>query len=110
MLVPEDIVSFESGDLACMVGFEHDEVSVDANAPIPMTIRVTHIYRRINGEWYLVHRHAYFPPADQRARDQDSRGIRARLTYRWTANSGTNADIVEGPTLEEARGQFPALA
>ena len=78
--------------------------------PIPMTIRVTHIYRRINGEWYLVHRHAYFPPADQRARDQEQRGIRARLTYRWTANSGTNADIVEGPTQEEARGQFPALA
>ena len=74
MYIPEDIVSFESGDLACMVGFEHDEVSVDANAPIPMTIRVTHIYRRINGEWYLVHRHAYFPPADQRARDQDSAG------------------------------------
>jgi hypothetical protein len=26
-----------------------------------MTIRVTHIYRRIDGEWYLVHRHADFP-------------------------------------------------
>ena len=29
--------------------------------------RVTHIYRRIAGEWYLVHRHADFPPSDQRA-------------------------------------------
>jgi hypothetical protein len=26
-----------------------------------MTIRVTHIYRRIDGEWFLVHRHADFP-------------------------------------------------
>jgi hypothetical protein len=31
-----------------------------------MTIRVTHIYRRIDGEWRLVHRRADFPPADQR--------------------------------------------
>jgi ketosteroid isomerase-like protein len=66
-LVPEDIVSFESGDLAYTVGFERGEVSVDANAPASMTIRVTHIYRRIDGECYLVHRHAGFPPSDQRA-------------------------------------------
>jgi ketosteroid isomerase-like protein len=33
-----------------------------------MTIRVTHIYRRIDGEWYLVHRHADLPPSDQRTR------------------------------------------
>jgi ketosteroid isomerase-like protein len=39
-----------------------------------MTIRVTHIYRRIDGEWYLVHRHADFPPSDQRARDQGAAG------------------------------------
>jgi ketosteroid isomerase-like protein len=74
MLVPEDVVSFESGDLAYTVGFEHGEVSVDGNAPSAMTIRVTHIYRRIDGEWYLVHRHADFPPSDQRARDQSAAG------------------------------------
>jgi hypothetical protein len=28
--------------------------------------RVTHIYRRIGGTWRLVHRHADFPPLDQR--------------------------------------------
>ena len=43
MLVPEDVVSFESGDLAYTVGFERGEVSVHANAPTTMTIRVTHI-------------------------------------------------------------------
>jgi ketosteroid isomerase-like protein len=31
-----------------------------------MTIRVTHIFRRIDGSWRLVHRHADFPPPDQR--------------------------------------------
>ena len=75
MLVPEDIVSFESGDLAYTVGFERGEVSVDANAPTKMTIGVTHIYRRIDGEWFLVHRHADFPPSDHRARDQGTVGL-----------------------------------
>ena len=28
-----------------------------------MTLRVTHVLRRIDGEWRLVHRHADFPPA-----------------------------------------------
>jgi hypothetical protein len=41
-----------------------------ANAPTSMTIRVTHIYRRIDGELHLVHRHADFPPSDQRTLDQ----------------------------------------
>ena len=65
-LVPEDVVSFESGDLAYTVGFERGEVSVDDGSTRPMTIRVTHIYRRIDGEWHLIHRHADFPPPDQR--------------------------------------------
>jgi ketosteroid isomerase-like protein len=65
-LVPEDVVSSESSDLAYTVGFERGEVVVDGGARAPMTIRVTHIYRRIDGVWRLVHRHADFPPADQR--------------------------------------------
>jgi len=31
-----------------------------------MVIRFTHIYRRIDGDWKLMHRHADFPPPDQR--------------------------------------------
>jgi ketosteroid isomerase-like protein len=31
-----------------------------------MVIRVTHIYRRVDNEWKLVHRHADFPPPNQR--------------------------------------------
>ena len=65
-LVPEDLVSFESGDLAYTVGFERGEVEMDGGLRRPMTIRATHVYRRIDGTWHLVHRHADFPPADQR--------------------------------------------
>jgi ketosteroid isomerase-like protein len=70
-LVPEDVVSRESGDLAYTVGFERGHVSVDGAPACPMTIRVTHIYRRIDGEWHLIHRHADFPPADQRVMKAD---------------------------------------
>jgi ketosteroid isomerase-like protein len=65
-LVPEHTVAFASGDLAYTVGFERGEVAVEGGPTRPMTIRVTHIYRRIDGAWRLVHRHADFPPADQR--------------------------------------------
>jgi ketosteroid isomerase-like protein len=65
-LVPEDVVAFSSGDLAYTVGFERGEVGVDNGTRHSMTIRVTHIYRRFDSEWRLVHRHADFPPPDQR--------------------------------------------
>jgi ketosteroid isomerase-like protein len=65
-LVPDDVVVFASGDLAYTVGFERGAVAVDDGSRQPMTIRVTHIYRRIDDEWRLVHRHADFPPPDQR--------------------------------------------
>ena len=65
-LVPEHSVVASSGDLASTVGFERGEVTVDDGPPRLMTIRVTHIYRRFGDTWRLVHRHADFPPPDQR--------------------------------------------
>jgi ketosteroid isomerase-like protein len=65
-MVPEYQVVHRSGDLAYTVGFERGTVSVDGGEPFPMTIRVTHVIRRIDDEWRLVHRHGDFPPADQR--------------------------------------------
>ncbi len=62
----ENTVVHASGDLAYTVGFEHGPVSVDGFPEQEMVIRVTHIYRRFGDEWMLVHRHADFPPADQR--------------------------------------------
>jgi ketosteroid isomerase-like protein len=65
-LVPEDIVSSESGDLAYTVGFERGEITLDDGVTAVMTIRVTYIYRRVDGEWRLIRRHADFPPTDPR--------------------------------------------
>jgi ketosteroid isomerase-like protein len=65
-LVPEHSVVASSGDLAYTVGFERGEMTVDDGPPRLMTIRVTHIYRRFGDTWRLVHRHADFPPPDQR--------------------------------------------
>jgi ketosteroid isomerase-like protein len=65
-LIAEDVEMFASGDLAYTVGFERGTVSIDGGPTHLMTIRVTHLYRRIDGVWALVHRHADFPPADPR--------------------------------------------
>jgi ketosteroid isomerase-like protein len=51
-----------SGDLAYTVGYEHNRVMVDG-VPRTYTLRVTHVYRREDGQWRIVHRHADFPPA-----------------------------------------------
>jgi ketosteroid isomerase-like protein len=55
-----------SGDLAYTVGFEHSEYSADGGEVKAQTLRVTHIYRREDGEWRIVHRHGDVPPADRR--------------------------------------------
>jgi ketosteroid isomerase-like protein len=48
-----------SGDIAYWVGLQHAIVQVgDMTQPAPMDLRVTEIFRRENGEWKLVHRHA----------------------------------------------------
>jgi ketosteroid isomerase-like protein len=62
----ELIAAGVSGDLAYTVGFEHSQFSLDG-VPVPSaTLRVTHIYRREDGEWRSVHRHGDRPPADRR--------------------------------------------
>jgi ketosteroid isomerase-like protein len=67
-LLPENTVVHASGDLAYTVGFERGDVVVDTEGRTRhMVIRVTHIYRRRGDGWRLVHRHADFPPADERA-------------------------------------------
>ena len=55
-----------SDDLAYTVGFERGPVSVDGGPTREMAMRVTQIYRRIDGGWKLVHRHADFAPPDRR--------------------------------------------
>jgi ketosteroid isomerase-like protein len=54
-----------SGDLAYMVGFEHIANSVEGVPVEPYTLRVTHVFRRQQGEWKIAHRHADYVPIDQ---------------------------------------------
>ena len=53
-----------SGDMAYTVGFERFNATREDGAVEPVTVRVTHVYRREDGEWKIVHRHADRPPTD----------------------------------------------
>jgi ketosteroid isomerase-like protein len=57
----ELVAAGASGDLAYTVGFEHKTVVLDG-APRTYTLRVTHVYRREDGQWRIVHRHGDHPP------------------------------------------------
>jgi ketosteroid isomerase-like protein len=58
----EVLAAGASGDLAYMVALEHDTMKIDG-ASSAVTMRSTHLYRREDGEWKIVHRHSDFPPA-----------------------------------------------
>jgi ketosteroid isomerase-like protein len=55
-----------SGDMAYTLGFERFNGSIAGRPVEPVTVRVTHIYRREDGEWKIVHRHADNPGPDTR--------------------------------------------
>ena len=65
-----------SGDLAYTTGYEHTSVSWDGVPLEPYILRVTHVYRRENGEWKIVHRHGDKVSADNKAS--------AETTELWT--------------------------
>jgi ketosteroid isomerase-like protein len=46
-----------SGDIAFWTGFQEAQVDMGGKMQ-PMKLRVTEVFRRIDGEWRLVHRHA----------------------------------------------------
>jgi len=56
-----------SGDLAYTTGYEYTSVSWEGVPLEPYTLRVTHVYRRENGEWKIVHRHGDKVSADKNA-------------------------------------------
>ena len=55
------ITAGASGDLAYTVGYERNKVVAEGR-PRVYTLRVTHVYRREDGRWRIVHRHADHPP------------------------------------------------
>lgn len=55
----EYLSSGVNGDLAYTVAIERSELRrVDQDRPAPAALRVTHIFRKEEGQWKLVHRHA----------------------------------------------------
>jgi ketosteroid isomerase-like protein len=58
------LVADVRGDMAYAVGYERFTGSIDGRAIEPITVRSTHIYRREEGEWKIVHRHGDNPPID----------------------------------------------
>jgi ketosteroid isomerase-like protein len=59
----EVLAAGASGDLAYTVVYENSACSVNG-APKRYRLRVTHGYRREDGEWRIVHRHADEPPGE----------------------------------------------
>jgi ketosteroid isomerase-like protein len=53
------------GQMAYTVGYERfNEVLADGGKK-PWTVRVTHVYRREDGDWKIVHRHGDLAPVDE---------------------------------------------
>jgi len=59
-----------SGDLGYVVGAEHSSASVGSEPVASIALRVTLIFRREDGEWKEVHRHADPIPGVQSTREQ----------------------------------------
>ena len=55
----DGIAVVETADLAYEVGIERSRAKLgDAAEKVPISLRVTTIFRREDGEWKIVHRHA----------------------------------------------------
>jgi ketosteroid isomerase-like protein len=77
----EIVAAGASGDLAYTVGYEHNRLVKADGEPREYSLRVTHVYRREDGQWKIVHRHADAPPA---ARADPANGL---TTAASTANA-----------------------
>jgi ketosteroid isomerase-like protein len=53
------------GKMAYTVGFERFNENIEGGEKKPWTVRVTHVYRREDGEWRIVHRHGDLAPVDE---------------------------------------------
>lgn len=55
----DELVRYEGGDLATILEIEHWRARIgDGSSVEPFQLRVTTTFRRENGEWRIVHRHA----------------------------------------------------
>jgi ketosteroid isomerase-like protein len=63
----ETLASGVDGNFAYTVAVERYTASADGAAPVPTELRATHVYRREDGHWRAVHRHADRRPPDRAA-------------------------------------------
>jgi ketosteroid isomerase-like protein len=54
----EVVAAGASDDLAYTVAFEHTTAAIHAGPPSAYVLRVTTVFRRDDGDWKVVHRHA----------------------------------------------------
>lgn len=54
----EVVAAYAKGDLAYLISIERTTASIKGRPPKPYQLRVTTIFRREDGEWKPVHRHA----------------------------------------------------
>jgi ketosteroid isomerase-like protein len=64
----ELIAGDADGDLAYTVGIERYRAITSAGANVHNTLRVTHVYRREEQGWKIIHRHGDHMPEDASAR------------------------------------------
>jgi ketosteroid isomerase-like protein len=60
----EVVASDVSGDIAWTVGILRFTAHLDGGPLTRYTLRLTHLYRREDGDWKVVHEHSDFQPAD----------------------------------------------
>jgi ketosteroid isomerase-like protein len=60
----EVLVTDVVGDMAYAIGYERFTGSIAGRPVEQVTVRSTHIYRREEGGWKIVHRHGDNPPRD----------------------------------------------
>jgi ketosteroid isomerase-like protein len=53
------------GDMGYTVGLERFNHYTEDGRVEPITVRVTHVYRREDGKWRIVHRHGDVAPMDE---------------------------------------------
>jgi ketosteroid isomerase-like protein len=66
----EVVAAGVSGDLGYIAGFEHTTAAIGSGPPERYDLRVTTIFRREDGDWKIVHRHADPVPASVGAERQ----------------------------------------
>jgi ketosteroid isomerase-like protein len=63
--VTYELVACDAADeIGWTIGFSRFTVSIDGGPATRYTLRLTHLYRKENGEWKVVHEHSDFQPGD----------------------------------------------